>query len=228
MSTESTDSRPCWVPLESNPEVMTNFLHGLGLAPEFKVVDVFGFDDDLIAMLPQPVYALILLYPGNKVTISADGDNLGEPNKDVYFMKQTIRNACGTIALLHSVANVADKLSFTDDSVLKKFLEKTAEMSPEERGHEVENSKEISEVHSVVASCGQTEAPAADAVVSGHFVAFVERNGRLYELNGGKNGPVDHGSSSFETFAKDIAALCRNVISRTDEPAFSAVALVKE
>ena len=31
---------------------------------------------------------------------------------NVYFMKQTIGNACGTIAILHSIANNTDVLKF--------------------------------------------------------------------------------------------------------------------
>ena len=31
--------------------------------------------------------------------------------QDVYFMKQTISNACGTIGLLHAVGNNLDELS---------------------------------------------------------------------------------------------------------------------
>ena len=31
--------------------------------------------------------------------------------RDVYFMRQTISNACGTIALLHAVGNNTDELS---------------------------------------------------------------------------------------------------------------------
>lgn len=31
------------------------------------------------------------------------------PDPDVYFMKQTIRNACGTMGALHAIANNQDK-----------------------------------------------------------------------------------------------------------------------
>lgn len=217
-----------WVCLESNPDVMTSFLHGIGLSPEFKVVDVLGFDEELVDMLPKPVYALILLYPVEKVIVSDNGDNQGEVSKDVYFMKQTIRNACGTFALLHCVANLADKLSFAKDSPIEKFLAETANMTPEERGNQVEQSQEIADVHEEEARRGQTIPPDAECTTDNHFITFLERGGRLYELDGRKKGPIDHGASSPETFAKDVAKLCQKIVAQTDEPVFSAAALVKE
>ena len=45
-----------------------------------------------------------------------------EVSPKVYFMKQTIGNSCGTIRLIHTVANNQDKLEFKDRSVLKQFL----------------------------------------------------------------------------------------------------------
>lgn len=221
-----------WVPLESNPDVMSSFLHELGLSSEYKLVDVYGFSQELIDMLPQPVYALILLYPLSKVSIdnAADKQSQGDQvdNSNVYFMKQTIQNACGTIALLHSVGNVIDRVSIKEDSPLDKFYKTTANLPPNERGLAVEKSRDIAEVHEHEAHSGQTEAPDAVANIDNHFVAFVEKNGRLYELDGRRSGPVDHGPSSPDTFSKDVAALCQRIVAQTDEPVFSAVALVKD
>lgn len=53
----------CWLPLESNPDVMNHFIENLGVTSAYRFIDVWGFDDDLLQYIPQPVYALILLYP---------------------------------------------------------------------------------------------------------------------------------------------------------------------
>lgn len=35
-----------------------------------------------------------------------------DPCKDAYFLTQTVVNSCGTVGLLHAVANNQDKLAF--------------------------------------------------------------------------------------------------------------------
>ena len=33
-----------------------------------------------------------------------------EPNKKVYFTKQTVGNACGTIGIIHAIGNAVSKI----------------------------------------------------------------------------------------------------------------------
>ena len=39
-----------------------------------------------------------------------------EVSKSVYFMKQTVGNACGTVGILHSIANNLDRVDLSEDS----------------------------------------------------------------------------------------------------------------
>lgn len=94
------DDRPIWLPLESNPTVMTNFLVDIGMSAEWSVVDLIGIDEDVLGFVPQPVAAIIFLYPPTVYDSEADGD--ATLNDSVFFMKQMIRNACGTVALVRS------------------------------------------------------------------------------------------------------------------------------
>merc|ERR1712241_211173 len=73
----------------------------------------------------------------------------------VYYMKQTISNACGTVAMIHSVANTMEQVNL-DNGHLKDFLESTREKSPEERATELEGNAKICEVHDNIAREGQT------------------------------------------------------------------------
>jgi len=53
------DKKFSWPPLESNPEVFTNYLHSIGLPQTFSIGEVFGFDEELLAFIPQPVLGIM-------------------------------------------------------------------------------------------------------------------------------------------------------------------------
>lgn len=220
------EESPKWLHLESNPEVMTNFLVDIGMSAEWSVVDLIGIDEDLLGFVPQPVAAIIFLYPSSVHDTTEEGDI--SLNESVFFMKQVIRNACGTIALLHAVGNNLDKIELCEDSPLKKYFISVDSMSPLERGQELSKNSEIRQSHEFHALQGQTTTPNLDDKVDNHFVALVERNGRIYRLNGGKNGPVDHGPSSPETFLYDAAGICRQFIAKhPDCHNYTALAILK-
>jgi ubiquitin carboxyl-terminal hydrolase L3 len=52
-----------WMPLESNPDIMNKYLLELGAGGPYQFVDVFGVDPELLSLVPQPVAAVVLLYP---------------------------------------------------------------------------------------------------------------------------------------------------------------------
>lgn len=53
-------------------------------------------------------------------------------------MKQTIGNACGTVALIHAFGNNSEKIQI-DNGYLKEFLQTTAKMNAMERANYLEN-----------------------------------------------------------------------------------------
>ena len=109
----------------------------------------------------------------------------------LFYMKQTVSNACGTVAMLHAVANNRDKVEV--EGVLKAFLDEAAGKSADERAKMLEESDAICSVHDQVAKEGQTSAPSIDDKVDYHFIAFVEKAGKLYELDGRKEAPICFG-----------------------------------
>ncbi|CAL7935331.1 unnamed protein product [Xylocopa violacea] len=223
-----------WIPLESNPEVMTKFLHKLGVPKDWSIVDVYGLEPDLLALVPKPVLAVILLYP-----LSKKGDNSLEDKEesdkgedanttkdpDVFHMKQYIHNACGTIALIHSIANNQDVINL-QDGFLKTFLDSSKNLSFTGCGKLLMESDGISTTHKVVAQEGQTEVPSEEMQVYHHFVAFVHKNGVLYELDGRKSMPINHGPTSPETLLEDAARVCKEYMARDpEEVCFTVLAL---
>lgn len=228
------ERKMAWVPLESNPEVMTKLCHKLGVPAKWNIVDVYGLEPDLLAILTKPVLAMILLYPlsdqekdrGLKEDSETKDSATVSPN--VYFLKQYISNACGTIALIHSLANNAEKLEL-EDGFLKSFIEDTKDLSPFERGDRLMQAGDIADTHKELAQEGQTEAPNENSRVYHHFVAFIEKDGHIYELDGRRDGPINHGVSSPSTFLEDAARVCKEYMQRNpDEMGFTMVALTPE
>jgi ubiquitin carboxyl-terminal hydrolase L3 len=200
-----------WIPLESNPDVMNQFLHGLGVLPGWQFYDCFGLEPELLAFVPQPCIAVIISFPYDKLKpeknkerekIEKDGQ---EVSPNVYFMKQLIENACGTIALIHSIANNTNRLKFSHESAIKQFIESTKTKTPVERGEALSRNKDIAQLHVQAARSGETETPAEDAEVESHFVCFCEVDGCLYELDGTKQFPINHGKISPNGFLQDAA-----------------------
>ncbi|XP_024369743.1 ubiquitin carboxyl-terminal hydrolase 3 [Physcomitrium patens] len=225
-----------WLPLEANPDVMNQFLHGLGFPSDVGCHDVFGFDDDLLAMVPTPVLAVLLLFP---ITKESEEASLVEQTKiaeagqqvseNVYFMKQTVGNACGTIGLLHAVGNVAAQVDLAEDSYLQRFVKKTSVMSPDEKAHFLETDTELETAHSVAACGGDTAPPDISSSVDLHFICFVCVDGGLYELDGRKKQPIYHGPSSQETLLKDSVNVVQEFMARNPESMnFNVIALAKE
>lgn len=154
------------------------------------------------------------------------GDNPPHSDSKVYLIKQTIRNACGAIAILNAVANAEEYITFKEGSVLKDFFEKTRNLSPEERAEALMSSSEINDTHYQCAQSGQTACHDPEEPSDLHFIAFVHRNGHLYECDGRKAGPVYHGPSSENTFLFDAVKVCREQIKKHPTcMRFSAIAL---
>ncbi|XP_071060817.1 ubiquitin carboxyl-terminal hydrolase isozyme L1 isoform X2 [Pseudochaenichthys georgianus] len=198
----------------------------LGVGENWRFVDVLGMESEQLSAVPKPCCALMLLFPLTQQHESfrkQQADKVAD-SSEVYFLKQTAVNSCGTIALLHAVANNKSKLTFESDSALKKFLDETANMSADDRAKHLEKNQAIYEAHNEVAVQGQCR-PEADKV-NFHFIAFVNANGQLHEFDGRMNGPVKHGETKDGSFITDASKVCRGFMEREQgEVRFSAVAL---
>ena len=183
-----------WVPLESNPEVLTQFARKLGLPSTYCLTEVYS--PDFFDVVPQPRLAVVFLFPTTlpqaREAPSASSSD-AQPSKLPYLLKQTVGNACGTIALLHAMTNNFDTLETEKDSFIDRFYRETKDMSPAERAEALLSDKELDKVHASFAQQGQTKAPEAAAKVDWHFVCFVEKDGWLYELDGKKEEPTRYG-----------------------------------
>ena len=73
-----------------------------------------------------------------------------------------------------------------------------------------------------------TTAPTAqiETDVNTHFICFTEVNGSIYELDGRKASPINHGPSSPETLLSDACRVVKGFMERDEgEHRFTIVAL---
>lgn len=137
-------------------------------------------------------------------------------NNKLFFAHQIVPNSCATHALISVLLNSS---SVDLGAILSRLKDHTRGMNPENKGHAIGNTPEIASAHNSHASfydqpeivssaekmpAATTARTASNQVRSGHtssyttqdsfhFVSYVPINGRLYELDGLKRFPVDHG-----------------------------------
>ncbi|EWC45431.1 hypothetical protein DRE_00830 [Drechslerella stenobrocha 248] len=192
----SENKRVAFIPLESNPSTFTSLARNLGLSEGLSFADVYSLtDEDLLAFIPRPAHALILIYPTSddpaKRNDNAYVDARETPDGPVLYIKQTIKNACGLMALLHSVLNGSARKHITPGSNLAKLLEEATPLDPLKRAQLLIESPSLAAAHKQAAEAGETEAPDAESEVDYHYIAFVRGNGEdkgVYEMDGSRTG----------------------------------------
>merc|ERR1712070_22288 len=102
-------------------------MHKIGLPKEWAVGEVFGFDEELLAFLPQPIIGVIVNIERLKKEEDKDKGSEDNNGKVDFYMKQsgTLDNACGIIACLHAalnnLGNGNGEINLPEDGILGKF-----------------------------------------------------------------------------------------------------------
>lgn len=174
----------------------------LGLSPELSFYDVWSLDEpELLAHIPRPAMALLVTLPPTptwkedcQVEDSRKGDYEGHgPEEPVIWFKQTIGNACGSIGFLHCAINGPAAEFIQQNSDLDKIRRDAIPLKTKERADMLYNSIPFEEAHKSCEKLGDT-APSNEHLMGQHFVAFVKADGKLWELEGSRKGPIDRGA----------------------------------
>jgi ubiquitin carboxyl-terminal hydrolase L3 len=125
------NERQDWIPLLSDPSILNAHIDEIGFDTSlYKLTDILSPEPwAIMAMIPQPVAAVIMLYPlMMDVQLEHHGrENISPESDGVWFIKECIENACGTIALLHALMNLPVLLravAIQPDSWLHSFSHK--------------------------------------------------------------------------------------------------------
>lgn len=222
-STSSGGSRKRWFPLESNPELINSYIQKLGYDTSiYEFVDVFSTEDWALDMIDQPVAAVLMLYPLTEKQTSNTQDDIVATEEimqdKVWFTKQRIGNACGTIGLLHALLNAPEPLRmFKKDSWLESFANDCPiPLDPVAKAERLEQDSRIEKMHDDATSsdANATDRGNVNEEVLTHFIALVCVDNKLYELDGRKKGPIDHGPTSQATLLRDATAVVKKFMAK--------------
>ncbi|XP_023028153.1 ubiquitin carboxy-terminal hydrolase L5 [Leptinotarsa decemlineata] len=194
-----------WCLIESDPGVFTELIREFG-CQGVQVEELWSLDGEQFEKL-KPIHGLIFLFKWTK-----DDDISGSLVQDsrldkIFFARQVIENACATQAILSVLLNCRHtdlKLGHTL-SELKDFCQG---FDANMKGLTISNSQVIRTVHN---SFARQQIFEFDSSVSNknedvfHFVSYVPIDGRLYELDGLKQGPIDLGAIPADSEWTDIA-----------------------
>lgn len=189
--------------VENNPDVMTRLATKLGLSPELQFYDVYSLDEpELLAHIPRPVLALLVIIPftpawdrDRQAEDAGMGDYAGSgPDEPVIWFKQTIGNACGSIGLLHLAINGPAADFIQPDSDLATIRSQAIPLQMTERADMLYNNVPFEIAHKSVEEAGDTVVIPAAERIGQHFVSYVKADGKLWELEGGRKGPLERGS----------------------------------
>jgi hypothetical protein len=156
----------------------------------------------------------------------------GSRNKlyDHPIHNHQVGNACGTIAMIHAFNNGIPSSSISDSSPLAVFSAKVKDMTSTQRAKAMETgeaSKAIADLHKVSSLQGQSDVPDAEEEVTLHYVCLARVDGVLYEFDGRKNAPVNHGACEENEVLESSVRVAKEFMARDPENLnFSAIALV--
>ena len=194
-------------------------------------------------MIAQPVSAVLVLFPteGDKVKQrrreiheeKANSETAATRSPNLWYAKQRIRNACGTMAMLHALANCPKQIrevSIQSSSWLSSFLHKCpASLPPEQKAEILESDTELERMHdhATGALCNATSRGALSDKVDTHFVTFVCVDRKLYELDGRVDeGPICHGETTQDNLLRDTCEVIKRLMEADpSEMRFTLVAL---
>lgn len=187
---------------------MNQLATDLGLSPGLAFHDVYSLTEpDLLALVPRPALALLVTIPLTPAwareretedaplpTYAGSG-----PEEPVLWFKQTIGHACGSIGLLHCLLNLprdAEAAYILPGTELARIRAEALPKTMLDRARVLEESQAFETAHARAARLGQSAAPSSAEAerLGNHFVAFVKgADGRLWELEGGRKGPLERG-----------------------------------
>jgi len=194
-----------WLELESDPGLFTLLMEDMGVHG-VQVEEIYDLQREPLVE-KKPCYGAIFLFrwiedrrSRRKIVEEEDlyVKDEDEVNK-IFFAQQMIPNSCATHALVSILLNCPQlNLGLT----LSNLRNHVQGMNPENKGLAIGNCAELAQAHNSHAvprarrRFEKGNGPSTGSRYTGeafHFVSYVPINNRLYELDGLRKYPIDHG-----------------------------------
>ena len=233
-----------WRELESDPGLFSLLIEDFGVRG-VRVEEVY----DVSRKLPgSEVYGFVFLFRwegdrrARKKSLATYDTFVTEEEvvNKIFFATQIVTNSCATHALLSVLLNCPPRVQLGE--LLTRFKAFTAGMTPEDKGVAIGNVAELARAHNKHAKPEhmslQTINRGRSAVVSSaqalqpetyHFTSYVPINDRLFELDGLKDYPIDHGPwGEQEEWTDLFQRIVTQRLSKAENILFNLMAVVPD
>ncbi|XP_010017282.1 PREDICTED: ubiquitin carboxyl-terminal hydrolase isozyme L5 [Nestor notabilis] len=196
-----------------------------------QVEEIWSLEPENFEKL-KPVHGLIFLFkwqPGEEPAGSVVQDSRLDT---IFFAKQVINNACATQAIVSVLLNCAHQDIHLGET-LSEFKEFSQSFDAAMKGLALSNSEVIRQVHNSFARQQMFEFDAKSSAKEEdafHFVSYVPVNGRLYELDGLREGPIDLGACNQDDWISAVRPVIEKRIQKYSEGEirFNLMAIVSD
>lgn len=230
-----------WCLIESDPGVFSSLVERIGVKG-VSFAEVYGLDEESFASLEAPdahrkVLGFIFLFNWARDKHTTTGDD-AEPTVDPtsddapFFAAQTVENACASQAILAVLLNRQEEV--TDlGSALTGLYEFTKDFrDPAMRGEAIGSCDVIREAHNSFRAESSFEVLDSDDNKSKdafHFVSYIPKGDKVFELDGLKQAPVCVGTTKDvewkEVVRKEIVRRIEQIQAQGEELRFNLMAV---
>ena len=233
-----------WRELESDPGLFSLLIEDFGVRG-VRVEEVYDVSRKLSG---NEVYGFVFLFRwegdrrARKKSLATYDTFVTEEEvvNKIFFANQIVTNSCATHALLSVLLNCPPCVELGE--LLTKFKAFTAGLSPEDKGDAIGNVAELARAHNKHAKPEhfslQTINRGRSSVVSSahalqpetyHFTSYVPINDRLFELDGLKDYPIDHGPwGEQEEWTDLFQRIITQRLSKAENILFNLMAVVPD